>query len=61
MDGYWTVADSYVRQSREGKVTSLTVCCPKKDGLQAQLTFSDKVDPIRVKLDLAEVAEVSQI
>jgi hypothetical protein len=59
--GYWAVADSYVRQNSSGKVTSLTVCFPKKaDEDSIQLTFSDKTDPLRVKLGITEVAGLSE-
>ena len=59
--GYWAVADSYVRQNAEGKVTSLTVCYPKREDEESvQLTFSDKANPIRVKLGMAEVAGLAE-
>ena len=59
---FWNVADSYVRQNREGKITSLTICSPKKDDEDSvQLTFSIKdTELIRVKLEVTEVAGLSE-
>ncbi len=56
--GYWTVINSYVRQSQQrGKVTSVTICHPReKDNYNAQITFSDKTNPIRVRLSIDELA-----
>lgn len=57
---YWAVANSYVHAGKD-KVTSLTVCYPiGGTGDSIQLTFSDKVNPIRVKLGLDEVAGLSK-
>jgi len=60
-NGYWNVADSYVRQNNEGKITSLTICYPKKEDEDCiQLTFSIKdVEMIRVKLGVSEIAGLS--
>jgi hypothetical protein len=57
---FWVVAHSFVHSGKD-KVTSLTVCYPRGKGEDAvQLTFSDKKDPIRVKLGLDEVAGLAK-
>ena len=59
-ESHWVVANSYVHAS-QSKVTSLTVCVPRrKEDDAIQLTFSDKTVPIRVKLNVEEVAGLAK-
>jgi len=58
--GFWVVANSFVHAG-QNKVTSLTICVPKnKEDDSVQMTFSDKTVPIRVKLNLGEVAGLAK-
>jgi hypothetical protein len=58
--GFWCVAHSFVHSGKD-KVTSLTLCVPRdRKENSIQLTFSDKKDPIRVKLGLDEVAGLAK-
>lgn len=59
-ESHWVVANSYVHAG-QNKVTSLTICVPRnKEDDSVQLTFSDKTVPIRVKLNLNEVAGLAK-
>jgi len=55
------VVHSIVHTSSEGKITSLTLSDPTDNETKACfITFSDKVDKIRVKLSMDEIAGLAK-
>jgi hypothetical protein len=55
--GHWIVVNSFVRDNKAGKITSLVVCYPKRPQGYMQLTFSVKdAEKIRIKMSIDEVA-----